>query len=175
MKKSGSSSATPIVEKEAKRSSRSGILVAIFIVVIAAAGVLLFYSDGQKVVAAAASISWMRFTLPIAATLLSYLLMALSYEGIAAAAGTPVGLWPMLRITFVSNTVNYLVATGGLSGFAVRMYFFQRHGIPVGRAVTVSFVQGLLTNLALMVFLILGFAFLVRHATLGIGDVGSGL
>ena len=137
----------------------------------AAVGLLLFYADGLKLLEAAASVSWIRFLLPIAATLLSYVLMALSYDGIAAAAHHPVGLGPMLRITFVSNTVNYIVATGGISGFAVRMYFFQRQGIPVGRAVTISFVQGLLTNLALLVFLVLGFYFLVRQETLGTAAV----
>ena len=41
------------------------------------------------------------------------------------------GVHFMLRITFVSNTVNYIVSTGGLSGFAVRMYFFRQSGIPM--------------------------------------------
>jgi len=130
-------------------------------------GILFFYSDGMKLLEAAAGISWPRFLVPVGATLLSYVLMALSYEGIAVAAGSPIGLGSMLRITFVSNTVNYLIATGGLSGFAVRMYFFRKHGIPIGRAVTISFVQGLLTNLALLVFLVMGFYFLVTHQALG--------
>lgn len=137
------------------------------LVALAGFGILFFYSDGVKLAKAAASISWLRFLLPIGATLLSYVLMALSYDGIAAAAGKPLGLLPMLRITFVSNTVNYIVATGGLSGFAVRMYFFRRGGIAMGQAVTISFVQGLLTNLALLVFLVMGFYFLVRHQSLG--------
>jgi uncharacterized protein (TIRG00374 family) len=47
------------------------------------------------------------------------------------------------------------------------MYFFRQAGIPVGRAVTISFVQGLITNLALLVFLVMGFYFLVRHESLG--------
>lgn len=143
------------------------VVTAAILCAIAGFGVLFFYSDGVKLAEAAASISWLRFSLPIIATLVSYVLMALSYDGIAAAAGNPLGLIPMMRITYVSNTVNYLVATGGISGFAVRMYFFRRGGIPMGRAVTISFVQGLLTNLALLVFLVMGFYFLVRHQALG--------
>jgi uncharacterized protein (TIRG00374 family) len=135
-------------------------------------GILYFYSDGMKLLEAAAGISWPRFLVPVGATLLSYVLMALSYEGIAAAAGNPIGLRSMLRITYVSNTVNYLIATGGLSGFAVRMYFFRQNGIPMGRAVTVSFVQGLLTNLALLVFLVMGFYFLATHQALGATALG---
>lgn len=157
--------APPQTGSTARGLGRVATLAALF--ALAAFGLLFFYSDGVKLLNAAASISWLRFLLPIGATLFSYVLMALSYDGIAAAASKPLGLVPMLRITFVSNTVNYIVATGGLSGFAVRMYFFRRSGIPMGQAVTISFVQGLLTNLALLVFLVLGFYFLVRHETLG--------
>ncbi len=155
-------------EPRARGPAGAGSVITIAVLcALAGFGALFFYSDGVKLGQAAAGISWLRFALPIGATLFSYVLMALSYDGIAAAAGTPVGFTPMLRITFVSNTVNYLVATGGLSGFAVRMYFFRRHGIAMGRAVTISFVQGLLTNLALLVFLVMGFYFLVRHQSLG--------
>jgi len=148
------------------RPSRNlAILAAVFGIV--GFGLLFAYSDGRQLLRVASSIAWPRLCVPIGATLLSYVLMALSYEGIAQAAGTPIGLPAMLRITFVSNTVNYLVATGGLSGFAFRMYFFRQHGIPVGTAVTISFVQGLLTNLVLLFFLAMGFYFLLTHGSLG--------
>ncbi|MDG2303825.1 MAG: flippase-like domain-containing protein [Candidatus Binatia bacterium] len=156
-----------------RKSGAGGVITIAVLCAVAGFGLLFFYSDGVKLADAAAGISWARFALPIGATLFSYVLMALSYDGIAAAAGSPVGFVPMLRITFVSNTVNYLVATGGLSGFAVRMYLFRRHGIPMGRAVTISFVQGLLTNLALLVFLVMGFYFLVRHESLGIAALAA--
>jgi uncharacterized protein (TIRG00374 family) len=130
-------------------------------------GLIFFYSDGRQLLNVAANMAWPRLVLPVAATLISYALMTLSYEGIASAAGTPIGFLPMLRITFVSNVVNYIVATGGLSGFALRMYFFRQSGIPVARAVTISFVQGLITNLTLLIFLTMGFVFLVTHESLG--------
>src|SRR5262249_31886485 len=49
-------------------------------------------------------------SLPILCMLASYLAMARSYQGIAIAAGCPVSLSEMLRITFVANSMNYLVA-----------------------------------------------------------------
>ena len=154
------------------RPSRNLAIVAV-VAAIAGFGLLFAYSDGRQLLAVAAGISWPRLLVPIVATLVSYVLMALSYEGIAAAAGTPIGLGPMLRITFVSNTVNYIVATGGLSGFAFRMYFFRQRGIPVGTAVTISFVQGLLTNLILLFFLVMGFYFLLTHGSLGMAALVS--
>lgn len=153
--------------RAAGTAGAGGVVTIALLCALAGFGILFFYSDGVKLAEAVADISWLRFSLPVGATLVSYVLMALSYDGIAAAAGHPLGLAPMLRITYVSNTVNYIVATGGLSGFAVRMYFFRRSGIAMGRAVTISFVQGLLTNLALLVFLVMGFFFLVRHQSLG--------
>ncbi len=142
-------------------------MIAATLFAVAGFGILFFYSDGKQLAQVASNLAWPRLLLPIGATLFSYVLMSLSYEGIARAAGTPIGFLPMLRITFVSNIVNYIVATGGLSGFALRMYFFRQHGIPVARAVTISFVQGLITNLTLLIFLVLGFVFLLTHPSLG--------
>jgi uncharacterized protein (TIRG00374 family) len=106
--------------------------------------------------------------LPALATVASYLVMARSYQGIAAAAGYRVPFLEMLRITLVANTANYLVAAGGLSGFALRMYLFVRRGIPAGSAVLISLVQTLITNLALLVFVIGGFVLLLlSHVLVG--------
>jgi uncharacterized protein (TIRG00374 family) len=147
--------------------SKRRIFVATAAFALLGFGFMFFYSDGRELLNVASSIALHRLALPVALTLLSYVLMTMSYDGIARAAGTPTGFMPMLRITFVSNVVNYIVATGGLSGFALRMYFFRQSGIPVGRAVTISFVQGLITNLTLLIFLVMGFVFLLTRESLG--------
>src|SRR5207244_541315 len=81
--------------------------------------------------------------------------MSLSYQGIAEAAGCRLSFRTWLRITFVSNTVNYLVTSAGLSGFAVRMYLLSQQRIPAGRAVLISLVQTFLTNFTLLCFVAL--------------------
>ena len=149
------------------------LAVGIATVVLAAAGVAFFASDGRELLRAAGEVSWVRILIPIIATILSYATMAASYEGIARAASTPIGFSAMHRITYVSNTINYMVSTGGLSGFAVRMYFFRKNGIPLGRAVTISFVQGLITNLTLLFFLIFAFIFLLTHESLSPAALAS--
>lgn len=88
--------------------------------------------------------------------------MARSYQGIAWAAGIQVPFWEMLKVTFVANSVNYLITTGGLSGFAVRMFFFIRMGMRSGTAVTVSLVQTFVTNVVLLFFVVGGFYYLIR-------------
>ncbi len=103
---------------------------------------------------------------PVAFTILSYLVMALSYHGIAEAADAQVPFGEMLKVTFVANTANYLVSSGGLSGFALRLYFFSRRGIPSDTAVVISLVQTFLTNVTLLAFVLFGFAYLVAAQTL---------
>jgi uncharacterized protein (TIRG00374 family) len=96
----------------------------------------------------------------------SYAAMARSYQGIAVAAGADVGFWEMFKVTIVASTVNYLVSTGGLSGFAVRIYFFTRRGIASSTAVLISLAQTFMTNLTLLGFVLLGFAYLFRAHSL---------
>jgi uncharacterized protein (TIRG00374 family) len=98
--------------------------------------------------------------LPVVCTLASLLAMAKSYEGIARAAGCSVPFGEMLKITFVANTINYVLSTGGLSGFAVRMYFLTRMSIPSNTAVVVSLAQTFMTNATLLVFILGGFFYL---------------
>jgi uncharacterized protein (TIRG00374 family) len=104
--------------------------------------------------------------LPVLLMLLSYVTMARSYQGIALAAGFRVPLLEMLKITFVANSMNYLVSTGGLSGFAVRMYFFTRLGVASQTAVIISLAQTFLTNCMLLIFLLVGFAYVFSSHSL---------
>lgn len=99
-------------------------------------------------------------SLPLLAVACSYLTMARSYQGIASAAGYPIPFWEMLKITFVANTSNYLISTGGLSGFAVRMYFFARRSVPSNVALIISLMQTFMTNVTLLLFVIVGFVYL---------------
>jgi hypothetical protein len=125
-------------------------------------------ADGQKLLTIAAGIRPAALAVPLVLTLLSYAAMARSYQGIAEAAGCDLTFRDWLRITFVSNTVNYLVTSAGLSGFAVRMYLLAQQRIPSGRAVLISLVQTFLTNFTLLFFILVGFAtLLVRHSLAG--------
>jgi len=138
---------------------------------LAGVGVLAFLitrADLQRLVDTARGISPARLLLPVLATLGSYLTMARSYQGIAAAAGWNFPFGDMCRITLVANTANYLLSTAGLSGFALRMYLFRRRGTPTSIAVIISLVQTLLTNLVLLVFVIAGFVLLLfSHNLMG--------
>jgi uncharacterized protein (TIRG00374 family) len=131
------------------------------VVGVAALAALFFFSDARKLWEITATVDLRLLTIPFVCGLASYAIMARSYQDIARAAGAEVPFWEMLQITFVANTVNYLVSTGGLSGFAVRMYFFIRRSIPSGTAVIISLVQTFITNTALLLFVVAGVAYLL--------------
>lgn len=133
---------------------------------VAAFGALFFFTDPHELWQVLSHANLWLLTLPIFCMVASYLTMAKSYQGIAEAAGCPVSLVDMLKITFVANSMNYLVATGGLSGFAVRMYFFSRLGMASQTAVVVSLAQTFLTNCTLLAFVLLGFAYVFASHTL---------
>ena len=126
-----------------------------------ALGGLFFFSDARKLWETASTLDARLLLIPLLCGVASYALMALSYQGIAQAAGAEVPFWEMLKITFVANTVNYVVSTGGLSGFAVRLYFFIRCSIPSGTAVIISLVQTFITNTVLLLVVVAGFVYLL--------------
>jgi len=137
-----------------------------FLLGLAAFGAIFFFTDFRELWAVLARANLWLLTLPVLCMVASYLTMARSYQGIAVAAGCPVSMGDMLRITFVANSMNYLVATGGLSGFAVRMYFFSRLGMTSQTAVIVSLAQTFLTNCTLLGFVLVGFAYVIASHTL---------
>ncbi len=127
---------------------------------------LVWLSDTRELLRTAAAIRPIAFALPVLLTLLSYAAMSRSYQGIADAAGVRLPFRQWLRITFVSNPVNYMVTTAGLSGFAVRMFLLSQRGVASGRAVLISLVQTFLTNFTLLLFILLGFTSLVVRRSL---------
>ena len=155
--KSAAVAAPPALSTRGRTHLVSWALVVGFV----ALGVLFFFSDARKLWETASTLDARLVLVPMLFGVASYALMALSYQGIAQAAGAAVPFWEMLKITFVANTVNYVVSTGGLSGFAVRLYFFIRCNIPSGTAVTISLVQTFITNTILLLFLVFGFAYLL--------------
>lgn len=141
---------------------RSSHLLSWAIVVGVGALVVLFASsDLGKLWKTATGINPFLLVIPVAFALASYVTMSLSYEGIARAAGARVAFGEMFKVTVVGNTVNYIVTTGGLSGFAFRMYFFIRMGVPSGTAVVISLVQTFITNVILLFFVVFGFGYLL--------------
>lgn len=133
---------------------------------IAVFGLIFLFADAGELWRVLAQANLWLLPLPLLFMLASYATMARSYQGIATAAGCRIPLLEMTKITFVANSMNYLVATGGLSGFAVRLYFFTRQGVPSQTAVIISLAQTFLTNCTLLIFVLVGFIYVFASRTL---------
>jgi len=142
------------------RKIRRGVILTGVVLVLVYAYMVVTAGGGNLIDIITSLDPWL-LALPLVCTFLSYVTMSLSYEGIARAAGATVSSAHMLRITFVANTANYVLPTGGLSGFALRMVMLNKKGVSAGRAVLISFTQTLLTNLMLVVFIVYGLLHLV--------------
>ena len=67
------------------------------------------------------------------------------------------------QIALLSCTMNYLMALGGLSGVAAKVYLLSREKIPPSNTLSISMVHGFLTNTVAVVFIYLGFFFLYSN------------
>jgi uncharacterized protein (TIRG00374 family) len=143
-------------ESSSGSGSRRWLVFGLAIAALAIAMIVVAV-DARELVAVATGIRPVMLLVPVACTAGSYAAMATSYQRIAAAAGLALRFPEMLRITLASTAVNYVFSTGGLSGLAVRSYFFsQRHGLGSGTAVSISLAQTFLTNFVLLAFLFWG-------------------
>lgn len=127
---------------------------------LAAFVVLFAFADLRELQRVLAEADHRLLLLSFVWALASYAAMARSYQGIAAAAGERIPFAEMFKITIVACTVNYLLSTGGLSGFALRMYFFTRRGVASGTALLISLAQTVMTNFTLLVFVLIGSLYL---------------
>lgn len=156
------------------RASSRLLLVGAALVGLGVLIALVLLADARTLLETAKAIPPAGLIGPLVFSFLSYAAMARSYQGIADLAGQRLPFLVWLRITFVSNTVNYVVTSAGLSGFAVRMFLLSQYGVPSGRAVLISLVQTFLTNFTLLFFILGGFVSLViRQQLSGVALVAA--
>lgn len=125
---------------------------------------VILAADGRELLVVAREISPWKLLLPLLCTIGSYSAMARSYQRIASLAGLRLGFGETCALSLVSTAANYVFSTGGLSGLAMRSYYFsQRHGARWGTAVSISLAQTVVTNLVLCAFLFWGLLTLFFH------------
>lgn len=104
---------------------------------------------------------WDRVIPALAFTALSYLWLSAGLVALGRAVGVRAPRWPMMRIAFVSITVNHLVSFGGVAGYSLRATLSKRYGIATGDTLAMSLVHSYLNNLAMFVLLAAGIFYLV--------------
>ena len=96
----------------------------------------------------------------LAASALSYLCIGAVLYRLLGGIGHRLAFGATLKISLLSCTLNYLMALGGLSGVAAKVYLLAREKIPPSNTLSISMIHGFLTNTVAVLFIYLGFFFL---------------
>ena len=117
-----------------------------------------------------------------------YVFMGLSLWETLKLLGKKINIGACMSIAFVSTTVNYLISTMGVSGFALRAHLLGKRGVPLGISVMASIVISVLLYVVLFVIILQGSLLLILSsgmskeqmiqnfaAVIGIALVGAGI
>jgi len=110
----------------------------------------------------------------LAAGALSYLCIAGVLAQLLKEMKHPLKFASVLRITLLACTLNHLMALGGLSGVAAKVYMLAQKKIPASRTLSVAMVHGFLTNTVAVVLIYLGFFFLYSQYKMSRREMGIG-
>jgi len=90
-----------------------------------------------------------------------YVFMGLSLWETLKLLGHKINIGACMSIAFVSTTVNYLISTMGVSGFALRAHLLGKRGVPLGISVMASIVISVLLYAVLFAIILQGSLLLV--------------
>ena len=90
-----------------------------------------------------------------------YVFMGLSLWETLKLLGKKINLGAAISIAFVSTTVNYLVSSLGVSGFALRAHLLGKRKVPLGISVMASIVISVLLYFVLIIIILQGSLLLV--------------
>lgn len=110
----------------------------------------------------------------ILASALSYICIAGVLHRLLRAIGRRISFQSTFKISLLSCTLNYLMALGGLSGVAAKVYLLTREKIPPSNTLSISMVHGFLTNTVAVLFIYLGFFYLYSTYKMNIREVEAG-
>jgi uncharacterized protein (TIRG00374 family) len=99
-------------------------------------------------------------TLVILASAASYLCIAAVLHLLLRGMSFVLPFEASARISLLSATLNYVMAIGGLSGMAAKVYLLAKEKVSPSSTLSISVVHGFLTNTVAVVFIYLGFFFL---------------
>jgi uncharacterized protein (TIRG00374 family) len=105
----------------------------------------------------------------------SYALIGAVLHRLLQLSDQPVRFAAALQISMISCTLNYLMALGGLSGVAAKVYMLSKKNIPPSKTLSVSVVHGFLTNTVAVVLVFFGFFFIYSQHKLTSREIGMGI
>jgi glycosyltransferase 2 family protein len=111
----------------------------------------------------------------VVASISSYLFIAAVLHRLLQISHQPLRFIAVFQISLIACTLNTLMALGGLSGVAAKVYMLSRKKIPPSKTLSISIVHGFLTNTVAVVLIFFGFFFLYSHYKMSTRQIGGGI
>jgi len=161
---------------------KAGGKVAIALGAAAALGLLAWVvgSHYAQVRDAAAGMSWGWAGAALVCALASHAMGGLALSAVLSLLGHPLGAPTVLGISLVSTTANYVVSTGGVSGFALKAHLLHKRRVPIATTIVASALTSVILYAVLAAILAQGLmtlAFRLQGSRVGLieGFVGLGV
>ncbi|MDD5304628.1 MAG: flippase-like domain-containing protein [Elusimicrobia bacterium] len=161
---------------------KAGGRVAIVVGAAVALGILAWVvgSNYAQVRAAAADLSWGWAGLALVCALASHAMGGLALSAVLSLLGHPLGAPTVLGISLVSTTANYVVSTGGVSGFALKAHLLHKRLVPIATTIVASALTSVILYAVLAAILgqgLVTLAFRLQGSRVGLveGFVGLGV
>ncbi|MBI4371511.1 MAG: flippase-like domain-containing protein [Elusimicrobia bacterium] len=107
------------------------------------------------------AVTWSWVLVSLACALASHAMAGLALSETLALLGHSVEGPAVLGIALVSNTANYLVSAGGVTGFALKAHLLHKRRVPIATTVTASAVTSAILYAVLAMILAQGFVTLL--------------
>lgn len=115
-------------------------------------------SNYAEVRAAAAGLSWGWAGAALVCALTSHAMGGLALSAVLTLLGHPLGAPVVLGISLVSTTANYVVSTGGVSGFALKAHLLHKRLVPIATTIIASALTSVILYAVLAAILVQGLA-----------------
>lgn len=135
------------------------ILVGIMVLVLATA----FLSDFSKLKEVLGHLAPIPFLCALVTTGLAYLATTLSFRALFAMTPYRIPFPKFFSIMFISDTVNYIVSSAGVSSIANRAFLLKNEKVPYSVTVPLSLAQNMIFNLALAIVCLGELGYLHAH------------
>jgi uncharacterized protein (TIRG00374 family) len=141
-------------------------LTSILLVVVALIGLAVIVLDWKQIRIAVSQAGWKPIPYALAATLVSYACISLSFALVSRLMGVNMRISTLGIIGFISSVLNHLVLSGGAAGYSVRFVLMNRHGVFMREVVAISILHWMLTSLMMIAMLPVGFLYVGLNASL---------
>ena len=117
---------------------------------------LLIYQGKDSIVKIWQEVKTKYLFLSLLSSVLIYISMGMSLYEVLRIMGRRINKGAAIGIALVSTTVNYVVSSMGVSGFALRAHLLNRRRVPFGMCVTASIVITVLLYFVLAIIILQG-------------------